>query len=181
MENAKMTKQVELEEEFNKYLTIFQGNETYGIDVSNAKEIIDYCRVTKIPTAPQYIRGVINLRGEVVPLIDLSYRLYGIRNEITTNTCIVIVEVRYQNNAAMVGIMVDALNSVIDIALSNIEQRPDFGARIRSDYIAGVGKVDNMLIILLNIERVLDIEELSKFSDSDVLFSEKEAQCQETQ
>lgn len=161
----RINSEIESDEDFNKYLTFEQGNEVYGIIVSNVKEVINYTNVTRVPRAPEYIRGVINIRGDVVPLIDLSFLFYGIRNEITALTCVVIVMVEHEDSQVMLGLMIDAINAVTDIASKDIELPPEFGAKIPSEYIVGVGKVNNRFVILLDINKMLDISKLSKFME----------------
>ncbi|MDY6969541.1 MAG: chemotaxis protein CheW [Spirochaetota bacterium] len=169
MEDLKTEEMVNQElrsdDDYVKYLTFKQGNELYGIVVSSVKEVIDYTHVTKVPRAPQYIRGVINLRGDVVPLVDISSLFYNEKNEITKLTCIVIVEVDYDdNNKVMIGMLIDAINSVADISSKDIELPPEFGAKIPVEYISGVGKIENKFVILLNVNKALDINELSRFN-----------------
>ena len=146
-----------------QFLTFHLGNEIYGIEVNNVREVIEYENVHEIPMVPEFIRGVINLRGEVVPVIDLSYRFYKTKCEETKFTCIVIVELEEENETLLIGFVIDAINAVTDIPDDSIEPTPGFGAKIRADFISGVGKVRDKFIILLNLGKVLDVEELSNF------------------
>jgi purine-binding chemotaxis protein CheW len=143
------------------HLTFLLGNDIFGIPVSSIKEVMEYKRVFKTPGVPAYIRGVINLRGEVVPVIDLNYRFYNTITIITDTTGIVVVEVTENNEVTLIGVMVDAVNAVTDIPEDSIENAPDIGSRVRTDFISGIGKVNDQFIILLNTDTVLNIDELS--------------------
>lgn len=147
-------------EDARKYLTFLIGSEKYGVDIVNVKEIIEYGQVTRVPLAPQSIRGVLNLRGSVVPIVDLSSRFYGYRSTITRLSCIVVVEIEQREERIPIGLLIDALHEVVDIQPENTEQTPGFGAKIRTDFIQGIGKTHGRFVILLNLDRVLDIEEL---------------------
>ncbi len=144
-----------------KYLTFRVGNETFGIPVTKVREVIEYCTVFVIPRVPEYIAGVINLRGDVIPVIDLTYRFYGFRSEKTILTSIVFIEVEYNDKVVEIGIIIDEISSVVDIYQNDIGTIPDFAVKIKADYIQNIGKVKDDFIILLDIDRVLDIKELS--------------------
>jgi len=152
-----------IENNFIQYLTFKVGNETYGIDINSVKEVIEYSKVFPIPRIPSYIRGVTNLRGEVIPVIDLNSRFYGQTSEITILTGIVFIEVQYKGKIIMLGIIIDQVDAVTRIYENDIDSFPEFGAKIRYDFISNIGKVDENFIILLNIERVLDVDELASF------------------
>lgn len=147
--------------EANQYLTFTLGGEMFAVGILNVKEIIEYGSLTEIPMMPAFIRGVINLRGAVVPVIDLSARFGGKTAEIGRRTCIVIVEVQQEEGRHDIGIMVDAVSEVLEIAGSEIEPAPAFGARIRADFIDGMGKVGGKFVIILDIMRVLSVDEMA--------------------
>jgi len=147
-------------EDARKYLCFLIGSEKYGIDIVNVMEIIEYGQVTRVPLAPQAVRGVLNLRGSVIPIVDLSSRFYGYGSGITRLSCIVVVEIERQEERITMGLLIDALHEVVDIRPENTEQTPGFGAKIRSEFIQGIGKTHGRFVILLNLDRVLDIEEL---------------------
>jgi purine-binding chemotaxis protein CheW len=132
----------------------------FAVGILNVKEIIEYGNLTEIPMMPPFIRGVINLRGSVVPVIDLSARFGHAQSEVGKRSCIVIVEVSENDFRHDIGIMVDAVSEVLEIPASEIEPPPSFGARIRADFIQGMGKVAGKFVILLNIARVLSVEEI---------------------
>ncbi len=166
MENQTFSEDVKARDDYNQYLTFHLGNELYGFEVSNIREVIEYnqiTNITNIPLVPDYIKGVINLRGEVMPVVDLSSRLHEYNSTITKRTCIVIVELFDDDDTIHVGAMIDAVNAVIDILSDDIEPALGFGAKIRSDFIQGIGKAGDNFIILLNLNKVLDAEELSNF------------------
>lgn len=150
--------------EEHQYLTFTLRGEMYAIGILRIKEILEYGLVTLVPMMPSFIRGVINLRGAVVPVIDLSVRFNEARNQVTKRTCIVIVEVNTEQGQQDIGIMVDSVSEVLEIPRSQIEPAPAFGARIRMDFIEGMGKVDGQFVILLAVDRVLSVEELSMVS-----------------
>jgi len=149
-----------------QYLTFALGGEMFAVGILNVKEIIEYGHLTEIPMMPVFICGVINLRGAVVPVIDLSARFGGKPTIAGKRTCIVIVEVTDDDTRHDIGIMVDAVSEVLEIPASEIEPPPTFGARIRADFIFGMGKVAGKFVILLNIDKILSIEEIALLTGS---------------
>jgi len=147
--------------EANQYLTFALAGEMYAVGILNVKEIIEYGNLTEIPMMPAFIRGVINLRGAVVPVVDLSARFGGRQSDVGKRTCIVIVEMRQEDSKQDLGIMVDAVSEVLEIQGSEIEPPPAFGAKIRADFIAGMGKVNSKFVIILDIQRVLSVDEMA--------------------
>ena len=148
--------------EAGQYLTFRLAGEQFAIGILHIKEIIEYGQLTKVPLMPDFIRGVINLRGAVVPVIDLSSRFWNKPSEINSRSCVVILELQHQDIAMVVGVIVDAVNAVVDIAAENIEPAPAFGTGIRSECIAGMGKIDDEFIILLNINKVLSVDDVTQ-------------------
>ncbi|MDX9707065.1 MAG: chemotaxis protein CheW [Azospira sp.] len=149
----------------NQYLTFTLGSEMFAVGILNVKEIIEYGNLTEVPMMPTFIRGVINLRGAVVPVVDLAARFGGRISEVQRRTCIVIVEVRQDDAKNDIGIMVDAVSEVLEIQASDIEPPPSFGARIRADFIAGMGKVAGKFVIILEIQKVLSVDEMAVLAD----------------
>lgn len=149
-----------------QYLTFLLGSEMFAINILNIKEIIEYGQLTEVPRMPSFIRGVINLRGSVVPVIDLSSRFSKSPASVTRKTCVVILEVVFDGEQHIVGVMVDAVNAVLDIETDQIEPAPAFGANIRSDFIAGMGKVNQKFVIILNVNRVLSMDEMSELASN---------------
>lgn len=146
--------------ELAQVLTFMLAGEAYGIGILSIKEIISYTAMTTVPMMPAFARGVINLRGAVVPVMDLLSRFGKPSSEVTKRTCIVIVEIQVQGERQDIGIVVDAVNEVLDIAASEIEPPPAFGSHIRADFIQGMGKVRGRFVILLALEHVLSTHEL---------------------
>lgn len=149
-----------------QYLTFLLDGEAFAIGILAVKEIIEYGNVTGVPMMPASVRGVINLRGAVVPVMDLSARFGRPSTTVTKRTCIVIVEVQRDGDRQDIGVVVDAVNEVLDIPPGDIEPPPSFGARIRSDFIHGMGKVKGRFVILLNADRVLSIDEMGGLLDA---------------
>jgi len=143
-----------------QYLTFFVSYEEYAINIQRVKEIIEYTTVTKVPKVPEWIRGVINLRGNVVPVVDLTVRFGLEASPVTKTTCIVIVEVEQDNERAVMGVIADAVNRVIDLAPKDIEEPPAFGTRVRLEYLFGMGKLGKKFALILNIDSVLNNSDL---------------------
>ena len=143
-----------------QYLTYFLADEEYGINIQQVKEIIEYTAITKVPKVPRWIRGVINLRGNVVPVVDLAVRFGLEERPITKTSCIIIVEVQQETEKTVMGVIADAVNQVIVLAPEEIEQPPAFGTRVRLEYLAGMGKLGKKFALILNIDRVLSAAEL---------------------
>ncbi len=150
---------------YKKYLSFMIDNEIFALDALIVQEIIEFSSVTRIPTVPNYIRGVTNLRGSIVPVIDLSVRLGKRVAPKTNRTCIIIVNVIDEGESLYVGILIDSISEVFNIDENDIEPAPSFGAGIRADFIEGMGKIKDKFIVLLNQEKVLSIDELSNFSN----------------
>jgi len=149
--------------EHKQYLTFTLGLEMFSIGILCIKEIIWYAQLTEVPMMPACIRGIINLRGSVVPVMDLSTRFGKAPTALTKSTCIIIVEIEAQDDGGSqsMGVVVDAVQEVLEIASTDIEPAPTFGAKIRSDFIEGIGKVNGKFVILINVNRVLSTEEIS--------------------
>lgn len=163
---VKRTAQVGLDmrnAEEGQYLTFQLAGEMFAIGILNIKEIIEYGQITAVPMMPEFVRGVINLRGQVVPVIDLQVRFGRDSTAVNKRTCIVIVEVATGEDGERqdIGVVVDAVSEVLGIAAEDIERAPSFGARIRQDFISGMGKVDGKFVIILNVDQVLSVDELS--------------------
>lgn len=157
-----MATQAAVEEK--QYLTFMLGGEMFSISILCIKEIIWYANLTEVPMMPACIRGVINLRGAVVPVMDLSNRFGKPSTPVIKSTCIVIVEVptAVEGEHQNMGVVVDSVQAVLEIPTSEIEPAPSFGAKIRPDFIEGIAKVNGKFVILLNVNRVLSTEEISQ-------------------
>jgi purine-binding chemotaxis protein CheW len=148
-----------------QYLTFMLAGEMFAIGILAIKEIIEYGSLTPVPMMPASVRGVINLRGAVVPVMDLLARFGKPPSPVTKRSCIVIVEVASADERQVIGVAVDAVNEVLDIAPADIEPPPAFGARIRSDFIQGMGKVKGKFVILLNLDHALSMDEHTALGD----------------
>ena len=159
-----------------QYLTFQLAGEAYAIGILAIKEIIEYHSLTEVPMMPACVRGVINLRGAVVPVMDLQARFGRKPSEVTKRTCIVIVEIEGQGHGEdgrererqVIGVVVDAVNEVLEISPADIEPAPAFGARIRTDFIQGMGKVRGKFVILLDVDHVLSLDDLRALSNAEV-------------
>jgi purine-binding chemotaxis protein CheW len=151
-----------------QYLTFGLAGETYALGILNIKEIIDYANLTEVPMMPSFVRGVINLRGRVVPVVDLSARFGKGSTSIAKRTGIVIVETGElaDGNQQDIGIVVDEVNEVIDIGQQEIEPPPSFGTGIHPEFISGMAKRDDGFIILLNVNKVLSADEMAALSQT---------------
>ena len=149
------------EEGQSQYLTFLLGGEMFAIPILNIKEIIEYGSLTTVPMMPAFIRGVINLRGSVVPVVDLAVRFGRKAAQVTKRTCVVIIEIESGDEKQDVGVVVDSVNEVLEIPRTEIEQAPSFGARIRADFISGMGKIDGKFVIILAVNHVLSIDEMA--------------------
>jgi purine-binding chemotaxis protein CheW len=144
-----------------KFLTFYMANEKYGLEILKVREIIGMMDVTTVPTTPAYVRGVINLRGKVIPVVDLRLK-FGIEaKEDAQRTCIIVVHLAQNGQTLTMGVIVDEVSDVIHIGQSQMEPPPSFGGNIRTDFILGMGKVDRKVMTLLNIDRVLSGEEIA--------------------
>lgn len=148
-----------------QYLTFMVGDEMLAIPINVIKEIIEYCEPTTVPMMPESIRGIINLRGRVVPLVDLQLRFGRPSIETSRRTCFIIIEVEYDDEQQYLGVVVDSVAAVVDIPDADIEPTPSFGAKLRNDFISGMGKIGEQFVIILDINHVLSIEELSVLAE----------------
>jgi purine-binding chemotaxis protein CheW len=146
-----------------KYLTFAIGEEEFGLEILKVREIIGYISVTPVPRTPLYVKGVINLRGQVIPVMDLRLKFNLDEKEITDQTCIIIIETYGRNGSRLTGLIVDRVSEVLDIQAGQIEPPPSMGASMDTSFILGMGKVGERVKILLHIDRVVEdqISELS--------------------
>lgn len=147
-----------------QYLTFSLASETFAIGILAIKEIIEYRGITSVPMTPDCVRGVINLRGAVVPVVDLQARFGKRPSPAGKRTCIVIVETTIEGHSHIIGVVVDAVSEVLDIPASEIEPPPSFGAQVARDFIAGMGKVRGRFVILLDVDSVLSLDDIGSLS-----------------
>jgi len=144
-----------------KYLTFALADEEYGISILKIREIIGIMPITSVPRTPEFVKGVINLRGKVIPIIDLRLRFGMEPMEYTDRTCIIVVEINAQDITIQIGAIVDTVSEVLNIKAEDIEDTPAFGASLDTEYILGMAKVSGGVKILLDIDRVLNSEEIA--------------------
>ncbi len=144
-----------------QYLTFQLGNEIFAIDVSNVREILEFTTVTKVPQTPEFMRGVINLRGSVVPVLDMRLKFGMTITERTVNTCIIVVEVSFEGETTIIGALVDSVQEVFELEPDQIEPAPKIGTQLKTEFIKGMGKRDEQFIIILDADKVFSSEELS--------------------
>jgi purine-binding chemotaxis protein CheW len=147
--------------ETRQYLTFKLGNEVFATDVAKVREVLDLTTITEIPRTPETMSGVINLRGSVVPVVDLRLCLQMSKTEKTRNTCIVVVEVILENEIIVIGALADSVEEVIDLEPEQIQPAPRIGTQIRTDFIKGMGKRESLFIMILDIDKVFSAEELA--------------------
>jgi purine-binding chemotaxis protein CheW len=147
--------------ETRQYLTFKLDSEVFALDVAKVREVLDLTQITVIPKTPDFMAGVINLRGSVVPVVDLRLCFDMSKTEKTRNTCIVVVEVLLENESIVIGALADSVEEVLELEAELIEPAPRIGNNIRTDFIRGMGKHDSQFIMILDIDRVFSTEELT--------------------
>ena len=149
--------------ESNQYLTFILDQEIYALDITQVREVLDFTEVTKVPRMPEFMRGVINLRGGVVPVVDLRLKFDMGESERTVDTCIIIMELDIDGERTFLGALADSVQEVITLESDQIEPPPKIGTRLDTEFIRGMGKKNDDLIIILDINRVFSSSELEKF------------------
>ena len=147
--------------ETRQYLTFKLGEEIFATEVAKVREVLDLTNISKIPRTPDFMSGVINLRGKVVPVVDLRLCFEMSKTEKTVNTCIVVMEMLVEGEATVIGALADSVEEVIDLEPEQIQPAPRIGTQIRTDFIKGMGKHDEQFVVILDIDRVFSAEELS--------------------
>ena len=151
-----------------QYLTFQLEEEVFALDVSHVREILEFTTVTKVPKTPDYMRGVINLRGSVVPVLDMRLKFGFTRTEKTVNTCVIVVEVSFEDERTIIGALVDSVQEVFELEPEQIEPAPRIGTQLKTEFIVGMGKKENHFIIILNIDKVFSSEELATVLDKEM-------------
>jgi len=152
--------------ETTQYLTFKLADEVFALDISKVREVLDFTVITKVPRTPDFMRGVINLRGNVVPVVDMRLKFGMTKTEKTVNTCIIIVEIYLDGETTILGALSDSVQEVIDLESGQIEPAPKIGTRLRTEFIMGMGKRDDHFIIILDIDKVFSADELSIVKDA---------------
>ncbi len=153
--------------EATQYLTFKLRDEVFALDIGKVREVLDFTTVTKVPQTPDFMRGVINLRGNVVPVVDMRLKFGLSQTEKTVNTCVIITEIEVDGETTVVGAMADSVQEVLDLEADEIEPPPKIGTKLNTDFIHGMGKRDNQFIMILNIDKVFSADELSEVNNSD--------------
>jgi purine-binding chemotaxis protein CheW len=144
-----------------QYLTFKLDEEVYSLDIANVREVLDVTAVTRVPRTPMFMRGVINLRGSIVPVIDLRLKLGMLKTEKTMNTCIIIAETMVDGEMTIIGTLADSVQEVVDLEPEQIESAPKIGTRLNTEFIKGIGKREGNFVIILDINKVLSTDELN--------------------
>ena len=147
--------------ETTQYLTFKLAEEVYALDIGKVREVLDFTTVTKVPRTPDFMRGVINLRGSVVPVVDLRLKFGMAATEKTVNTCVIITEVTVDGDTTVLGCLADSVQEVLDLTPEEISAAPKIGTKLKTEFIKGMGKRDDRFIIILDIDRVFSLEELA--------------------
>jgi purine-binding chemotaxis protein CheW len=147
--------------ETTQYLTYKLGDEVFALDIAKVREVLDFTAITRVPRTPEFMRGVINLRGSVVPVVDLRLKFGMTQTEQTVNTCIIIVDIMVDNDAVIVGALADSVQEVLDLGAEQIEPAPKIGTKLKIEFIKGMGKRDNAFVIILDIDKVFSTDELA--------------------
>ncbi|MFP4672827.1 MAG: chemotaxis protein CheW [Desulfohalobiaceae bacterium] len=143
------------------YLTFYLDQDLFGLNIDTVREVLEYTKITKVPRTADYMRGVINVRGHAVPVVDLRLKFGLQEGEQTVDTCIIIVELQLEGESSTMGILVDGVQEVLDIPAEQIEKPPRLGNRIDTQFIKGIGKLEDRFVIILDIQSVFTAEELS--------------------
>jgi purine-binding chemotaxis protein CheW len=146
--------------ETTQYLTFKLDDEVFALDITTVREVLDFTSVTKVPKTPDFMRGVINLRGSAVPVIDLRLKFGMTVTEKTVNTCIIIVEVKVGNEPVILGMLADSVQEVMDLGSDQIEPAPKIGAKLNTQFIRGMGKQNDHFVIMLDIDKVFSVDEI---------------------
>lgn len=151
--------------EQQQYLTFLLASEEYAISILKVKEIIEYDTVTTVPKTPKWVRGVINLRGSVVPVVDLAAKFGLEQKPVTKTTCIIIVETQYESHNITIGVVADSVSQVIDLTPQDVQPVPEFGTRVKVDYLLGMTQLGKKFALLLDVDKVLSGDELLNLGD----------------
>jgi purine-binding chemotaxis protein CheW len=147
--------------ETTQYLTFKLDDEVFALDITKVREVLDFTTVTKVPRTPEFMRGVINLRGSVVPVVDLRLKFGMTKTEKTVNTCVIIVEVAVDNETTILGALADSVQEVMDLEPDHIEPAPKIGTRLDTEFIKGMGKRESNFIIILDVDKIFSTDELA--------------------
>jgi len=147
--------------ETGQYLTFILDEEVFALDIATVREVLDFTKITKVPQTPDFMMGVINLRGSVMPVVDMRLKFGLSKTELTVNTCIIIVEIELDGEITLLGALVDSVQEVIELDPEHIEPPPRIGTRLNTKFIKGMGKQDDRFLIIVEIDKVFSVEELA--------------------
>jgi len=154
--------------DLNQYLTFTLEGELFALDIATVREILDDTNITRIPRTPEFLRGVLNLRGNAVPVVDLRLKFGMPRTQLTVNTCVIITEITIDNEHAVIGALADSVQEVIELRPEDIDPAPKMGTAIATKFIRGMGKRNNAFIIILDVNQLFSAEELAIASTAEV-------------
>lgn len=160
MESNSLLKSPNVERQDGKHLVFLLGGNSYGIPILEVSEINEVMEITPIPKAPAYIKGIINLRGKVIPVMDLRLKLGMPQKDYDAETCIIIVNLSIEDNSKQVGVVVDTVSEVFDIPLSEIDNPPDYGSQEENELLSGIGKIKGKIVMLLDVKKVVHSKEI---------------------
>jgi purine-binding chemotaxis protein CheW len=158
-----------------QYLTFQLSDEVFAVEVAKVREILEYINITKVPRTPEFMRGVINVRGSVVPVLDLRLKFGMTRTEQSVNTCIIVLEIDFEGETTILGALADSVQEVIELEPDQIEPAPKIGTQLKTEFIKGIGKRDNEFIMILDIDRVFSAEDLQIASEAGSVVEMEEA------
>jgi len=162
-----------------QYLTFKLEDEVYAVDVAKVREILDFPPITKVPQTPEFMRGVINLRGSVVPVVDMRLKFGMAKTERSVNTCIVVVEVMLENESTIIGALADSVQEVIELEPTQIEPPPKIGSRLKVEFLKGMGKISERFLMILDIDKVFSAEEIISVQEASALKQSESAKSQQ--
>ena len=154
--------------ETTQFLTYKLGDEVFALDITKVREVLDFTTVTKVPRTPEFMRGVINLRGSVVPVVDLRLKFGMTRTESSVNTCIIITEVTVDNDTTVLGALADSVQEVLDLEPGSIAPAPKIGTKLKTEFIKGMGRRDDRFIIIFDIDKVFSSDDLEMVKQEEV-------------
>ena len=154
--------------ETTQFLTFKLGDEVFALDIAKVREVLDFTAITKVPRTPEFMRGVINLRGSVVPVVDMRLKFGMTKTGQTVNTCIIIAEISLDGDTTVLGALADSVQEVIELGAGQIEPAPRIGTRLRTEFIHGMGKRDDQFVIILDIDKVFSVDELSLVQEAGI-------------
>jgi purine-binding chemotaxis protein CheW len=153
-------------QQYDQYLTFTLDREVFALNIATVREVLEYTQITRIPRVPEFIRGVINLRGHAVPVIDMRLRFGLEATKETVNTCIIIVEVAMEGERVVFGALADSVREVVDLDEGTIEQAPNMGTAVNTEFIKGIGRIDAEFVMILEIDKVFSFEDLDAGGNS---------------